>query len=239
MVRSSGTSWPKNRAALRITTDARPTPPLRPPHRPGPARPDRARRGREAHEGRLRPPGPSDPVEHTAFSATAPTKRSANRACGSTFATRPSSRPTPAHPAVVPGKPDQSPLVQRIFSQKKGFQMPPPQSNKRLSEADKELLKEWVAQGAVYTKHWSFRPPVRPPLPPVSDASWPRNPIDHFVLARLDKRRAAALPGGRQDDPHPPRDARPDRPAPHPGRGRRLPRRRPARTRTSSSSTAC
>jgi hypothetical protein len=89
-------------------------------------------------------------------------------------------------PAIVPGKPDQSGLVGRIFSKRKGVMMPPPDSNKTLSETDKALLKAWIEQGADYRTHWAFTAPTRPALPAVRDSSWPRNPIDRFILARLD-----------------------------------------------------
>ena len=65
--------------------------------------------------------------------------------------------------------------------------MPPLKSHKTLTDAEKQLLKEWVAQGARYQAHWSFQTPKRPALPAVQDQSWPRNSIDRFILARLDK----------------------------------------------------
>ncbi|MGH7138961.1 MAG: DUF1549 domain-containing protein, partial [Pirellulales bacterium] len=86
---------------------------------------------------------------------------------------------------VVPGKPDESELVRRVFATDDD-QMPPADSNKRLTAAEKLLLKEWIASGAAWQEHWSFVAPRRPALPSVSRADWPRNPIDHFILARLD-----------------------------------------------------
>src|SRR5262249_45515235 len=50
-----------------------------------------------------------------------------------------------------------------------------------------ELLRRWIEQGAKWQNHWAFIPPERPALPAVKDAAWPRNPIDRFVLARLEK----------------------------------------------------
>jgi len=88
--------------------------------------------------------------------------------------------------AVVPGKPDQSELVRRVFSADPDEVMPPPDSDRRLKSEEKELLKTWIAQGAKFQTHWSFVPPRRPPLPQVKDTAWPRNAIDHFVLARLE-----------------------------------------------------
>lgn len=88
--------------------------------------------------------------------------------------------------AIVPGKPDKSPLVERIFSTEKSELMPPAKTNKKLTAAQKEILKQWIAEGAEYQAHWSFIPPSRPALPAVKNAAWVRNPIDRFVLARLE-----------------------------------------------------
>lgn len=89
-------------------------------------------------------------------------------------------------PAIVPGKPDDSLLIKRIFSHDRKRAMPPPKSNKVLSKAEKSVLREWIAQGARYQTHWSFSPPSRPSLPAVKDERWVRNPVDRFILARLE-----------------------------------------------------
>ena len=65
--------------------------------------------------------------------------------------------------------------------------MPPPKSNKTLTAAQKELLKRWIAAGAEYQPHWSFIAPKRPEPPAVKDEAWVRNPIDRFVLAKLEQ----------------------------------------------------
>lgn len=90
--------------------------------------------------------------------------------------------------AIVPGKPEQSELIHRIYAADGEGLMPPASSKKRLTEEQKALLKRWVAEGAEYQPHWSFIPPQRPALPSVKDKSWPRNPIDYFILAELEKR---------------------------------------------------
>ncbi len=88
--------------------------------------------------------------------------------------------------AIVPGKPEASKLVARINSDGKK-RMPPPDSHRNLSAEQKELLTRWIAQGAAYQQHWAFVAPVRPKEPKVKHTGWPRNPIDQFVVARLEK----------------------------------------------------
>jgi hypothetical protein len=88
--------------------------------------------------------------------------------------------------ALKPGEPSSSPIVERIFSEEPDLQMPPADSHKRLSPEQKETLKRWIAEGAEYQPHWSFIPPGRPALPAVKDQAWVRNPIDAFILARLE-----------------------------------------------------
>src|SRR5947209_11819092 len=94
----------------------------------------------------------------------------------------------------VPGKPDESALIERIFSDEPSQLMPPPKSHKKLTAAEKEVLKRWVASGAEYQPHWSFIAPTRPPLPAVKNVGWVRNPIDRFVLAGLEKRGLTPAP---------------------------------------------
>ena len=88
---------------------------------------------------------------------------------------------------IVPGKPDQSELVRRICTTNEDDLMPPPGAKNPLTPADKEILKQWIAEGAVYKPHWAFIAPKQAPLPKVHDQSWPQNAIDYFVLARLEK----------------------------------------------------
>ncbi|HVU86769.1 MAG TPA: PSD1 and planctomycete cytochrome C domain-containing protein [Pirellulales bacterium] len=89
--------------------------------------------------------------------------------------------------AIVPGKPDESELVARVFAADEAARMPPPASHKELSDRERETLRRWVAEGAEYEAHWSFIAPKRPELPAVKLSSWPRNAIDRFVLARLER----------------------------------------------------
>jgi len=88
--------------------------------------------------------------------------------------------------AVVPGEPGASTLMERVHSSDPDILMPPPDSNRQLSAVQKQLLERWIAEGGVYEPHWAFVAPVRPPLPEVAQESWPRNPIDRFVLAKIE-----------------------------------------------------
>jgi hypothetical protein len=67
--------------------------------------------------------------------------------------------------AIVPGDPEASALVERIFSEDRSEVMPPPGSNKSLTDRQKDTLKRWIAQGAEYRQHWSYERPVRPEVP--------------------------------------------------------------------------
>ena len=78
--------------------------------------------------------------------------------------------------------------------------MPPPSSNLKLSDAEKRTLRQWIAEGAKYEPHWAFIPPpasVR--VPGVKQKNWPRNEIDRFILARLEKEGLKLLAGSKQD----------------------------------------
>jgi hypothetical protein len=88
---------------------------------------------------------------------------------------------------IVPGSPEKSQLVARITASDPDDRMPSIKSGKTLSPTQIDLLKRWVAEGAPYATHWSYVKPVRPSLPQVKRASWPQNPIDRFILARLER----------------------------------------------------
>ena len=88
--------------------------------------------------------------------------------------------------AIIPGKPDDSELIRRILSTDDADRMPPPDSQHQLTDRDRAALRQWIAEGAEYRQHWSFRPVQRPALPAVQNANWPRNGIDRFVLAGLE-----------------------------------------------------
>jgi hypothetical protein len=81
--------------------------------------------------------------------------------------------------AIVPGNPDESELIKRIFTEHADDLMPPADSHKVLTSEQKEMLKKWIAAGAVYEGHWSYTPPVKPQIRPGA------NGIDHLVRERL------------------------------------------------------
>src|SRR4051794_27728642 len=95
---------------------------------------------------------------------------------------------------IVRGKPEESELIQRIASDDPGEVMPPPKHAARLPAAEVQRISAWVKQGAPYARHWAYRKPARPALPEVRDAAWSRNPVDRFLLARMEKEGLAPSP---------------------------------------------
>ena len=91
--------------------------------------------------------------------------------------------------AVIKGDPKSSILYQRVNSDDEDEVMPPPKSHKQpLKPEQRELIRKWIEQGAPWESHWSFIAPVRSPLPAVKNAAWVKNPIDAFVLAKLEEK---------------------------------------------------
>ncbi len=99
-----------------------------------------------------------------------------------------------AREVLSPGKPAASELLKRVTSLDSDHRMPPPESKRTLSKTDIDILRRWIADGAVYKKHWSFEPVVRVDLPAVQQVDWCQVPIDRFVLSRLEKSRVAPSP---------------------------------------------
>lgn len=89
-------------------------------------------------------------------------------------------------PTVVRGKPEASPMYQRIVSKDPEEMMPPPKAHHTLKPEEIERVRLWIAQGAQWEPHWSFIKPERPVTQPTKNAKWVRNPIDNYVLAKLD-----------------------------------------------------
>ena len=88
--------------------------------------------------------------------------------------------------AIVAGDPDSTVLLDRIYSDDPDEVMPPPEIKKTLSAQQKNLLTQWIKEGAEYEPHWSFIPPTRPQVPKVKKQEWVRNPVDSFILSKLE-----------------------------------------------------
>ena len=134
---------------------------------------------------------------------------------------------------VKPGDPGRSEIIRRIHADYEDDVMPPPESHLTLSDAEKALLKRWIAEGADYKPHWSFMPVPRSTCRRIP--TWRRRQSHRRVRARAARKerlRAARAPQACRPQPRdaaaPPR-AQPDGPAAHACRDRRVPRRPIAR----------
>jgi hypothetical protein len=101
--------------------------------------------------------------------------------------------------AIVPGDTAKSALIERITSTDPDIMMPPPDSGKKLSAAEKEVFRRWIDGGAKYELHWAFVAPVRPTVPPVQHSQYVNNPIDAFVVSRLEKEKIEPSPGAAKE----------------------------------------
>ncbi len=88
--------------------------------------------------------------------------------------------------AISPGHPDRSSLLARVSSADPDEVMPPPSAGKPLTPTEIDLLRRWIQEGASYSQHWSYTKPTTPSLPTVQNEAWARNPIDRFVLQKLE-----------------------------------------------------
>jgi mono/diheme cytochrome c family protein len=91
-----------------------------------------------------------------------------------------------ASKAIVEGKVSESAIIERILATDPDVVMPPPSTHKQIKPEQLELLKRWIENGAPYQPHWSFIPPVAVMPPATKNESWIKNPIDRFVLQRLE-----------------------------------------------------
>jgi len=96
--------------------------------------------------------------------------------------------------SIEPGDPDASELIRRILSEDESERMPPPETKKSLTDAQKQILIRWIREGAEYEPHWSLIKPARPEVPKVGNSWWVRNPIDNFIAARLEAAGLNAAP---------------------------------------------
>jgi len=103
---------------------------------------------------------------------------------------------------VVPGKPEESEFVKRLFTADGDDLMPPPEAHKPLTAGQKETLRRWIAEGAEYQPHWSYVAPKRPAVPPVQSSGFKvqgskfagSNPIDAFIRAKLTEKQLDLSP---------------------------------------------
>jgi len=124
-------------------------------------------------------------------------------------------------PIVVPGQSGKSELFRRLVSTDSDEVMPPADSLRKLTAKQIDVLKRWIDEGATWGKHWAFVAPKRPEFPAVQQEDWVRNPIDRFVLSRLQREKLSPSPTAR-------RETLIDRFAANSRRGRRLPGRQVA-----------
>ncbi|MEM7385360.1 MAG: PSD1 and planctomycete cytochrome C domain-containing protein [Verrucomicrobiota bacterium] len=96
--------------------------------------------------------------------------------------------------AVVAGNPADSLIWQRIRSHDPDEIMPPPDSNRKLTDDQKALIRRWIDGGGRYADHWAFVRPERPTEPGVRRLRWPKNAIDRFVLAGLEREGLSPAP---------------------------------------------
>jgi mono/diheme cytochrome c family protein len=93
------------------------------------------------------------------------------------------SAPLKDGPALVPGQPEASAMLKRMASHDPDEQMPPPTSNRKVTPEQIALVRQWIAEGAAYEKHWAFIPPARAPLP--APTNWDRQPWDAWIRQDL------------------------------------------------------
>lgn len=87
--------------------------------------------------------------------------------------------------AIVPGKPNESELLERILSDDEDLRMPP--EGKPLPKEAIDKIRKWIEQGAEFTGHWAYQPIQNPAPPKVKDSAWVTNEIDQFILSKLEK----------------------------------------------------
>ena len=103
--------------------------------------------------------------------------------------------------AIVPGELDASEVWGRINSDDPDLVMPPPDSEKSLTDEERDVIRRWIEEGAPYEMHWAFDTPVLPEEPDVENDAWVRNPIDRFTLARLEQKGLEPQPEADRETP--------------------------------------
>lgn len=95
---------------------------------------------------------------------------------------------------IKPGDPANSTMIQVIKEKDPDLRMPPPEAHKEITPRQLALLERWIEQGAKYEEHWSFIAPKKSPLPEVKQKDWVKNPIDAFILEKLEQEKLAPNP---------------------------------------------
>jgi len=96
------------------------------------------------------------------------------------------------HYAIVPGHPEQSELIRRIASDDPNIVMPQPASHlAKLTPEEIALFTQWIKEGAVYEKHWSFVAPKKVALPKIDNTKWVKNEIDYFIAEKIEEKKLA------------------------------------------------
>ena len=90
--------------------------------------------------------------------------------------------------AIVPGNPGASELVRRIGHPDVEERMPPAGSERKLDDYGRAVLRRWIAEGAEYQPHWAYVAPSRPEPPELERGDWVREPVDAFIMAKLEER---------------------------------------------------
>ena len=100
---------------------------------------------------------------------------------------------------VEPGEPDESEMVARIVSEDADERMPPPDHGQGLSIEEISLVKQWIREGASWQQHWAYDPPREAPLPKVTSVEWCRDPVDRFILHKLEQESIDPSPAARPE----------------------------------------
>ena len=133
-------------------------------------------------------------------------------------------KPLPdGHTPIVPGDPDQSEIIKRIFEPNPAKAMPPLTAHKTLTTAQKETIRRWIAEGAKYQGHWAYEPIKRPAVPELATPQIV-NPIDNFIQEKLAKEGSHSFSRSRPPHSHPPRHFRSHWPASHSRRSGSFPK---------------
>jgi mono/diheme cytochrome c family protein len=95
---------------------------------------------------------------------------------------------------IIAGDAANSRLMKRITATSPDLIMPPLATGHKLTPQQIETMRRWIEEGAKWDEHWAFVTPQRPEVPTVKDITWVKNPVDNFVLARLEKEKLKPSP---------------------------------------------